>query len=210
MTSSPGPTPQASKASQSASVPLPTPMACRVPQKAANSFSNCATNGPPAKAPLSMTSPMARSISARRGAWCALRSRNGTFVCMISAGLPEDFGRISSDGRARWDVSRDDAPGSDQSIFPDGDSAQQGRARANGCAALHVRLLTFPVASVWGRPAAGRRARAAIVDENYTMSNEDLGFDRDTLANESVTRNLTTLTAPAKAPIRVSSPISQP
>ena len=55
MTSSPGPTPRASRLSQRASVPLPTPSACRVWQKAANSVSNRATNGPPANALVSVT-----------------------------------------------------------------------------------------------------------------------------------------------------------
>lgn len=113
---------------------------------------------------------------------------------MIPAGLPEDFGRISRDRRACGDVSRDDAAGSDQSVFPDGDPAQQGRTRADGCATLHVRLLTFPVGITLGSPGSGGRARAAIVNENYTMPNEDFGFDRDTFANESVTRNFATLT----------------
>ena len=40
ITSSPGPTPDASSASQSASVPLPTPIACSQLQYAAKSSSN--------------------------------------------------------------------------------------------------------------------------------------------------------------------------
>ena len=59
MTSSPCPMPMARRQSHSASVPLPTPMASLQSQKAANSFSNWATKGPPAKAVLSKTCWMA-------------------------------------------------------------------------------------------------------------------------------------------------------
>ena len=112
---------------------------------------------------------------------------------MIPAGLPKDFGRISGDRRARRDVSRDDAAGSDQSVFPDRDPTQKGSARTNGCAALHVRLLTFPVGLALGSSGGGGGAGTAVVDENYSVSDEDFGFDRDTLTNEGVTRNLTAL-----------------
>ena len=75
ITSSPGPIPSPSRATQRASVPLPTPAANCVPQNAANSFSNWATNGPPAKAVLSSTCWIASAISARIGSYCAFRSR---------------------------------------------------------------------------------------------------------------------------------------
>ena len=60
-TSSPGPTPRASSDNHRASVPEPTPTAKRELQKAENSSSNRATNGPPANAPEVITSSKAAS-----------------------------------------------------------------------------------------------------------------------------------------------------
>src|SRR5271166_953186 len=98
MTSSPGPTPKAKRLSQSASVPLPTPIACGQSQYAAKSASNRATNGPPAKAPSSMTSWIAPLNSLRKGAWWDLRSKKGTLVCII-------LSAVSLGSRAtRWQV----------------------------------------------------------------------------------------------------------
>ena len=69
ITSSPGPTPEASRASQRASVPLPTPMAVLALAIGREMLLQIrSTNGPPAKAPQSITSPIAASISLRRGA----------------------------------------------------------------------------------------------------------------------------------------------
>jgi len=65
ITSWPLPIPRAKRDSHRASVPLPTPMAYSHWQNEANSFSNCVTNGPPAKAVLSMTCFIANSISSR-------------------------------------------------------------------------------------------------------------------------------------------------
>ena len=70
MTSSPGPMPSAIMVSQSASVPLPTPMACFMPVKAANSFSNFSSIGPITYLPLISTSLMLASISALMFSYC--------------------------------------------------------------------------------------------------------------------------------------------
>ena len=63
MTSSPGPTPQASSASCSASVPLATVRQCGALQNAANSCSNSFTSSPRMKSPRAQTFAIAASIS---------------------------------------------------------------------------------------------------------------------------------------------------
>ena len=80
ITSSPAPMPSAMRASSSASVPEDTPTACAAPQYSAISVSNARTFSPRMKCWLSHTLSMAASTAARSGAYCALRSSNGTFV----------------------------------------------------------------------------------------------------------------------------------
>jgi len=84
MTSSASPMPRASRASQIASVPLPTPAQYFASQKAANSFSNRSTKGPPAKAVASRTASIAVFTSSLIGANCAFKSRKGTFIALRS------------------------------------------------------------------------------------------------------------------------------
>src|SRR5437773_2488870 len=78
MTSSPGPTPNASSASQRASVPLATATPCRTRQYFANSRSSSATASPRMNRPLSKTRASRQSIAGRMLSMRRRRSRNGT------------------------------------------------------------------------------------------------------------------------------------
>src|ERR1051325_4401922 len=115
-------------------------MAWREPQKAANSLSNCATTGPPAKALLSITSPIARSNSARKGAWWALRSRNGTLI-LGSLRAMQDDSRVPGNDRVRRDIPRHNTSGTDQGVFPDSNTAEEGSTGANRGSPFFPRLL---------------------------------------------------------------------
>ena len=78
MTSSPGPTPSAIRATSSASVPDETPMAWLTPIDAASSCSSASTSGPRMNRWLSQTRVMAASVSSRISRHCPARSRSGT------------------------------------------------------------------------------------------------------------------------------------
>ena len=176
ITSSPGPMPKARRASQSASVPLPTPTACGQSQYAAKSVSNPTTNGPPAKAPLSMTSWMAALISSNKGAWWDLRSRNGTFICILCCKFMQDPGGITCHCSIRRHVFRNDASSTDHGIFSDSYSTQQGRARTDCCPLLNHGTLAIPVHFSLKLPGGIDRPRIAIVDEGDTVPDEDPGL----------------------------------
>src|SRR5436190_17481049 len=77
MTSSPGPTPSASRTSTSASVPLATPTASRTPRYAAASRSNVATFGPRMKSALASTPSIASRMRGSSGSYCAFTSTSG-------------------------------------------------------------------------------------------------------------------------------------
>jgi hypothetical protein len=63
ITSSPGPTPSAIRATSSASVPEETPMACADPTSAAKARSNSSLAGPITNRPVAKTSSTRRAIS---------------------------------------------------------------------------------------------------------------------------------------------------
>src|SRR3954468_16680593 len=77
MTSSPAPTPSASRTSTIASVPFATPTVCRTPRNSAASRSNPSTSGPKMKRPDSSVRAKASCSSGISGAYCALTSTCG-------------------------------------------------------------------------------------------------------------------------------------
>ena len=85
MTSSPGPMPSARSDKYNESVPLATPMACFTPTYPANSFSNACMCGPSTKLPRLPVSRIAASHSASNCLYCAVRSRNGTGMGLVTA-----------------------------------------------------------------------------------------------------------------------------
>src|SRR5947207_14623766 len=99
MTSSPGPTPSASRTSTSASVPLATPTASRTPRYAAASRSNAATFGPRMKSALASTPSIASRIRGNSGSYCAFTSTSG-------------IGRTAKESRGEID-QREHDPGDD-------------------------------------------------------------------------------------------------
>jgi hypothetical protein len=80
ITSSPGPTPQASRAMCSAEVPLFRPMQCRTPMNSANDLSKRSTAGPRMNCASEITGSSAACTCAHTDRFWALRSRKGT--CM--------------------------------------------------------------------------------------------------------------------------------
>ena len=85
MTSSPGPIPSARSDKYNESVPLATPMACFTPTYSAHSFSNACVCGPRTKLPRLPVSRIAASHSASNCLYCAVRSRNGTGMGLVTA-----------------------------------------------------------------------------------------------------------------------------
>jgi hypothetical protein len=100
-TSSPGPTPKASRARVRASVPLATPQACATPQYRANSSSSRRHSSPPMNCPPATTRATAPSISSRIRAYWALRSTMGTDTVAVSAML---YNPRSGNGARRANV----------------------------------------------------------------------------------------------------------
>src|SRR5690348_1849959 len=87
MTSSPEPTPAASKARCRALVPEFSATQCLASQNSANSFSKEATSAPRQKAVLRQTRSSASRISSRRAAYCGFRSKYGTFINVFTVPL---------------------------------------------------------------------------------------------------------------------------
>src|SRR5207253_6565156 len=85
ITSSPGPISEARSASSRADIPESTPTAYLAPQYWANTSSKTPTSLPRIKSVLSSTPRMASEISFEMPAYCAFRSKKGTFICNVLA-----------------------------------------------------------------------------------------------------------------------------
>src|SRR5205085_1647086 len=70
------------------------------------------------------------------------------------------------------------------------DAAEDGRVRADGCAASDDCRFELPVFFGLGRTVGACGARASVVDEHDAVADEDFIFDADALADEGVARNL--------------------
>src|SRR5688572_26437720 len=150
MTSSPGPTSRASRANQSASVPLPTPLACCTPQNPANSRSKRSTKLPPAKALESITCSIAARSSARIGSCCRRRLRNGTCINTFRD-FAENAAWIAGENRIGGDILGYHTASPDNGALPDCNSTQKRHTRANGCPTLHERGFALPFVVVLGQ-----------------------------------------------------------
>src|SRR6266516_1380105 len=89
ITSSPGPTPSAFKASSSAVVPFETATQSEASHASANSASKAAVSGPLMNTWRSSTRSSASAISPSIARYCALRSTSGRLVGLDSGQLPE-------------------------------------------------------------------------------------------------------------------------
>src|SRR6185437_9528526 len=120
--------PSPSRVNQSASVPFPTPTAYEDPQNSAKSFSNAATNGPPANAVLSITSRMTATNSSFRGSWWAFRSKNGTCISFVDRKHLQYPRRIANDHAVCRHILRDHTAGTNDRAFSHGYPAKKRRA----------------------------------------------------------------------------------
>ena len=105
----------------------------------------------------------------------------------------EDPGRITCHCSIRGHVFGNNASSADHSVFSNSDSTQKGRARTDCCPLLYHGALAIPVRFRLKLSIGIDRSRIAIVDEGYTVSDEDIGFDRNTFADKAVAANLTTI-----------------
>jgi hypothetical protein len=104
--------------------------------------------------------------------------------------------RVAHNGRSGSNVPGHHRPGANDRIFSDSDSAQDRGPAANTRTSFHDRGDCFPIIIGLQKAFVGSSARNFIVDEDDTMANEDFILNRDTFADETVTRDLT-LTADA-------------
>ncbi len=79
-----------------------------------------------------------------------------------------------------------DRTGADRCAFADDDSAQDRCVRSDRCPAADPRLHDGPVLGSLELTALRRRAREFVVREHHAMADEDLVFDNDAFANETV------------------------
>src|SRR5207249_4191306 len=98
--------------------------------------------------------------------------------------------RIASDDRARGNVFRHNAACAHSSAFANLNSAKDGRARPNRCAALDERRNTLPILVGLRRAVLVGRLRETIVDKSHVVTDEDLIFEGHTFANERMARDL--------------------
>src|SRR5881227_1981867 len=70
------------------------------------------------------------------------------------------------------------------------DAAEDGRVRADGCAAADDCRFELPVRFGLRRAVFARGAGTAVVDEHDAVADEDFVLDADALADEGVARNL--------------------
>src|SRR5947208_1452459 len=195
-TTSPGCTPAAIRANRSASVPLPTPTQCVVPQNAANASSNCCTMGPPTKLAVARVWRNTAESSFSRSRCARIRSRNGILsldaICHSQGfgNMPQNAGGISSNNGVRGYIVCDHTACTDDGVFADRYISEDGGAGANRGALLNKCSLYGPVTLGLQRSLPGSSARICVIDEHYTVADEDTIFDSHAFTNKRVTGNL--------------------
>src|SRR6516162_4021975 len=93
----------------------------------------------------------------------------------------------------RRHVFRDDRAGANERILPYGDAGQDRRIRAYRSARLHDRWDEGPILGALHGAVGIRRARALIVCEHDTVTDENIVFYRHPLAYKTMRRDLTIL-----------------
>lgn len=97
-------------------------------------------------------------------------------------------GRISRHDRTAWHVLGDHAARTNDGVFTHSYAAQQGCAGTNRGAALDQRPDAGPIRLRLQLTGAVGSAGVTVIDEGNVVADKNFIFDRDTLANESVTR----------------------
>src|SRR5713101_8361255 len=180
ITSSPGPTPNASRARCNAAVPDATPTAPFAPTAAANACSKSDASGPRIKLVLSITRLMAASISDLLAAYWALRSTRGIRIGSLSltsnslctfrgqfADVFDNSRRVADDDFAIGHVANHDRTRADQRMTSNNHARQERHVGPNSCAGHQVR--TFQGTDVVS-------GRIQIVREHRTRTDPSVVF----------------------------------
>src|ERR1019366_1778253 len=128
------------------------------------------------------------------------KSKNGIIACAIlflplfhSVQKPQNLGRISGHHAMGRNILGDHAAGAYHGVLADDHLRQDGGPGADGSAFLDPRGLYLPVRFGLQLAVAGGGPRIGVVDEGYAVSDEDVVFNLDSFANESVAGNLAVL-----------------
>src|SRR5438105_12012848 len=196
MTSSPGPTPLARRARNSAAVPFEVATAKRAPLAAATESSKALTRAPWAKAPERITSRTAasssgpnwgRAIGIRASAiprsWIELvlpvTSGAGARLVEPGSALADETAQprgVAEDQAVRRDVAGDDRAGPHHGEAADADPGEYRAAPADGGSLLHLDAADPPVLAVFQLPVRRDRPRQAIVEQAAVGADEDAVF----------------------------------
>ena len=105
----------------------------------------------------------------------------------------QDDSRVPGNDRVRRDIPRHNTSGTDQGVFPDSNTAEEGSTGADRGSSFDQRILAGPVRIALQSSTLGRRAGVAVVCEGYAVAYENLIFNRDSLTNERMARYLASL-----------------
>jgi hypothetical protein len=104
--------------------------------------------------------------------------------------VPPFTRRDAGHDRVGGNVSGDHGAGSYESPRPDSNAAEDDHSGAEGGTALDHGSQEGPIGIALGSAFFGRCARKLVVDEENPMTDEDLVFDFDAVADEGVARDL--------------------
>lgn len=104
--------------------------------------------------------------------------------------LADHSGGITNNNAIRRNVSYDDATGPHDRVFPDDHAAHNRRAGTYGDSALHRRRHDLPILLRLKHPSCVDCSGIFVVDEGNVVTDEYFVFNRNSLANERVTRDL--------------------
>src|ERR1700685_3734079 len=104
--------------------------------------------------------------------------------------MTQEFCWISNHNRVRGNVFGDNPAGSDNRVFTDPDIAENRGAGSDRCSFFDYGLLDLPVGLGLQIPAGSCRARIAVIDEGYVVTDENIVLNRHTFTDEGMARDL--------------------